>query len=246
MLLDDRCHASPRGLFARQTTGRALFNIAQKTKRMQIKGDLKCQVITGTARSREKKKLRKSISTACFSLPLIFALSFTFADSRCRRLKLQCLLFKWMPEPNAFVCLHLCPASAGPSFMPSAESHRSVSGGSSAGWGLFFSFLFLSTSKVSLFHSTSKNNVWSEYRKMQIKSIPAENYLVLCSTQTFFFFVYRAGVWNYFLHQHVRKKKTFWMFSPNIFFACFVFPSFFISFFFKMRWANLQRKPESR
>lgn len=208
---------------------------------MQIKGDLKCQVITGTARSRGKNKKikkRKSISTACSSLPLIFALSFTFANSRCRRLKLRCLLFKWMPESNAFVCVHLCPASAAPSFMPSAESHRSVSGGSSAGWGLFFlllSFLFLSTSKVSLFHSTSKNNVWSEYRKMQIKSIPAGNYLVLCSIQTFFFFVYRAGVWNYFLHQHVRgkkttKKKTFWMFSPNIFFLLVLFFRLFLFF----------------
>lgn len=38
--------------FARRTTGRALFNIAQKTKRMQIKGDSKCQVITRAARSR--------------------------------------------------------------------------------------------------------------------------------------------------------------------------------------------------
>lgn len=44
------------------------------------------------------------------------------------------------------------------------------------------------------------------------------------------------------------KKKTFWMFSPNIFFLLVLFFRLFFVFclFFKMLWANLQREPESR
>lgn len=129
-------------------------------------------------------------------------------------------------EANAFVCVHLCSASAAASLMPSAESHRSVSGGAPQGGDFFPLFFFsFSTCKVRLFHSTSKNTVWSEYGKMQIKSIPAGKYLVLCSIQTCFVFFSSSSIALVYEITFCTStsvgwggdKNTFWMFSPFYF-----------------------------